>query len=263
MDNPNNDHTRLIADTTGSDFTISDYTIAPEDMARAEELLNFDPLAVPSPVKLTGGGAFKAPERFTVSILPPEKQAPIAAELARLPAAVRAEREHELVTEALKQNSINLRIKAGAGEGASELDRAQLDVAREILDLEAQEFNIQLQLAEVDGWVPVLNEITGEPVIDPKTGQPQVRAIEAIQGDRRKAMEAEAKTLAYRAELLRGIEGDRRIQKALQSTIAAEKRTQQQLADRAEIERLSVEIEREQRIRAQAEILAKRKATEL
>lgn len=262
MDN-STDRASLVADTTGSDFTVTEYTIAPEDMARAEELLNFDPLAVPSPVKLTGGGRFNAPERFTVSILPPDKQASINAELARLPAAVRADREHELVTEALRQNSINLRIKAGAGEGASELDRVQLEVAREIHELEQKEFNIQLQLAEVDRWVPVFNEITGEPVIDPKTGQQQVQAIEAIQGERRRAMEAEAQSLAYRAGLLRGIEGDRRIQKALQSTLAAEKRTQQQLADRAEIERLAVEIEREQRIRAQAELLAKRKATEL
>lgn len=263
MDNPNTDHTRLIADTTGSDFTVPDYAISPEDMPRAEELLNRDPLAVPSPVKLTGSGAFKTPERLTVSILPPEKQAPIAAELARLPADSRAQREHELVTEVLRQNSIELRIKAGPGEGATELDRVQLDVARAIYELEAQEFNIQLQLAEVDKWVPVVNEITGEPVIDPKTGQQQLAEVHAIQGDRRRAMEAEAKNLAYRAGLLRGVEGDRRIQKALQSTIAAEKRTQQQLDDRAEIERLSVEIAREQRIRAQAEILAKRKATEL
>ncbi len=85
MDNQPRNLNPLVADTTGSDFTVASYDIAPEDQDRAEQLLNFDPLSAPSPVRLTGGGAFNAPERFTLAILPPEKQAPIAAELASVP----------------------------------------------------------------------------------------------------------------------------------------------------------------------------------
>lgn len=266
MDNTSTASARLAVDTTGSDFTMPSYDIAPEDQARAQELLsafNADPLATPSPVKLTGGGAFKAPERFTVSILPPDKQGPIAAQLAQVPANVRAEREHELVVAALKQNSTALRIKAGPGEGATPLEREQFAVARDINELEAQEFEIQRQLAEVEKYVPVYNEITGEPVIDPRTGQQQVKAVEIIQGDRRKALEARVKELAYRADLLRGVEGDRRIQKALAQTIELEKQQKQQLADNAEIERRAEEIAREKRITQQAEARAKFKANAL
>jgi hypothetical protein len=266
MDNTSPANARLAVDTTGSDFTMPSYDIAPEDQARAQELLsafNADPLATPSPVKLTGGGAFRAPERFTLSILPPDKQGPIAAQLAQVPASVRAEREHALVVAALKQNSTTLRIKAGPGEGATPLEREQFAVVRDINELEAEEIDIQRQLAEVEKWVPVYNEITGEPVIDPRTGQQQVKGVEIIQGDRRKALEARLKELAYRADLLRGVEGDQRIQKALAQTIKLEKQQKQQLADNAEIERRAEEIAREKRITQQAEARAKFKANAL
>ncbi|UYV14447.1 hypothetical protein [Porphyrobacter sp. ULC335] len=251
---------RLAVDTTGSDFTVPSYDIAPEDQARAQELLsasNADPNATPSPVKLTGGGAFKAPERFTLSILPPDKQGPIAAQLAQVPAHLRAEREHELVVGALKQNSTALRIKAGPGEGASPLEREQFAVARDIDALETEALDIQRQLAEVQKWVPVYNEITGEPVIDPRTGQQQVKAVEIIQGDRRKALEARVNELAYRADLLRGVEGDRRIQRALAQTIELEKQQRQRLAEREEVKRRAEEISRQKRIDKQAETLSR------
>lgn len=263
MDNHSRNQNPLVADTTGSDFTVASYEIAPEDRDRAEQLLNFDPLSTPSPVRLTGGGAFNAPERFTLGILPPAKRGPIEAQLASVAMSDRAQREHELVTAALKQNSVELRIKAGPGEGATELDRAQFSVARDIHELETKELAIQAELAEVEKWVPVFNEVTGEPVIDPSTGQQQLVAVERVQGARRKALEAEAQELAYRADLLRGIEGDRRIQKALQATIEAEKQREQQLAEREEIKRLADELAREKRVREQAELLAKHKGTQL
>lgn len=260
MEDTNPASARLAVDTTGSDFTVPSYDIAPEDQARAQELLsafNADPLATPSPVKLTGGGAFKAPERFTLSILPPNQQGPIAAQLAQVPAHLRAEREHELVVGALKQNSTALRIKAGPGEGASPLEREQFAVARDIDTLETEALDIQRQLAEVQKWVPVWNEITGEPVIDPRTGQQQVKAVEIIQCDRRKALEARVKELAYRADLLRGVEGDRRIQRALAETIELEKQQRQQLAEREEVKRRAEEISRQKRIDKQAETLSR------
>lgn len=262
MEDTNPDRTRLVADPTGSDFTPPSYEIAPDDMELASRFASFDPLATPSPVQLTGGGAFKAPERFSLSILPPDKQAPIAAELARLPANARAEREHELVMEALKQNSIELRIKAGPGEGATPFERERFQIAREIHELETEELSIYAQLAEVEKWVPVFSE-TGEPVIDPKTGQQQVQAVQTIHGDRRKAMEARAKELAYRIDLLKGPEGDRREQRALKATVEAEKQRQQQLAEREEVKRLADELAREKRIRQQAEALARHKGAEL
>jgi hypothetical protein len=260
MDNTTNDHARLVADTTGSDFTVPSYNVAPEDEPRAQELLsafNSDPLATPSPVKLTGGGAFKAPERFTLAILPPDKQAALASQLAQVPADLRAEREHELVLAALQKNSLELRIKAGPGEGATPLEREQFGLAREIHELETEELEIQRQLAEVEKAVPVYNEITGEPVIDPLTGKQMTKLVDRIQGDRRKALEARAKELAYRVSLLQGVEGDRRIDRALAETIAREKQQRQQLADRGEVERMAEEIAREKRIRKQAEARAR------
>lgn len=263
MDNQPTDRARLVADTTGSDFNPPSYELAPEDHELANRFANFDPLATPSPVSLTGGGSFKAPELFTLKILPPEKQAPIAAQLAQLHPDVRAQREHELVTEALKQNSLELRIKAGPGQGATAFERERFSIAREIHELESEELSIHSQLAEVEKWVPVFNEVTGEPVIDAGTGRQQVQAIEHIQGDRRRAMEARAKELAYRAELLKGTEGDLREQKALKATVETEKHRQHQLAEREEVKQMADELAREKRIRQQAEALARHKGTDL
>ncbi|WP_416832993.1 MAG: hypothetical protein ACMUJI_07820 [Erythrobacter sp.] len=262
MDN-NTDRARLVADTTGSEFEPTSYDIAPKDMPLAERLASFDPLATPSPVKLTGGGAFKAPERFTVEILPPDRRAKIEQELAQVPGSQRAQREHELVTEALKQNSVELRIKAGPGEGATPVERERFLLAREVYELENEELAILAELAKVEKAVPVFNEITGEPVIDPKTGQQQMKLIDLIQGDRRKAMEARAAEIRRQIDLLNGFEGDRRLQRALKVTVEAEKARQQQLAEEQEARRRADEIIRNERIEAKAEAYAKNRRNTL
>ncbi|MDC8754847.1 hypothetical protein OIK40_09365 [Erythrobacter sp. sf7] len=262
MDNTTTDRAHLVVDTTGSDFEPTSYDIAPEDRELAERLAQFDPLAVPSPVKLTGGGAFNAPERFSVSILPPDKRGGIEAQLARVPADQRAQREHELVLEALKANSVNIRIKAGAGEGASPVERERLLIAREVYDLENEETSIYAQLAEVHRWVPVFDE-NGARVIDPNTGQQKVQAVEVVQGDRRKAMEARVADIRRQIELLDGFEGDRRLQRALKVTVEAEKARQQQLEEGQEARRRADEINRDMRVEAKAQTYAKHRRSAL
>lgn len=261
-----NDHARLVPDTTGSDFTLNDYAIPPEHQARAQELMdqfNANPIAAPSPVRLTGSGSFKEPERFTAGMLPPDKRTAVEQELAKVPLSIRADREHELVAEALQANSMALRIKAGLGEGSTEFEREQYAVAREIHELEQREIELRLQLAEVEKFVPVYDEISGKPVFDPQTGQQKLTPVEAVRGERRRGFENAIAELVHRIELLRGIEGDRRIQKALRNTVLAEARQKQQLADRAEIERRAEELAREKRLNQQAELLARFKGAEL
>lgn len=263
MEDHNTDRTRLVANTAGSDFTPQSYDIASEDQELASQIASFDPLSAPSPVKLTGGGAFKAPERFTVAILSPDQQAPIKAQLAAVPVEQRGQREHQLVTAALKQNSVELRIKAGPGEGANAFQQERFQLAREIHELGVQEAAIYQQLAEVERWEPVFDEISGERVIDRNTGQQMVKAVEVIRGPRRTAMEVRAKELAYQAELLQGVEGDRREQKALKEAVETHKRQQQQLADEQEARRRGDEAIREERINARAEAYAKNRRSPL
>jgi hypothetical protein len=263
MDTTTNDQARMVADTTGSDFTLPSYDIPPEDFELAERLSQFDPLATPSPVKLTGGGAFNAPERFTLAILPPDKQGPIAAQLAQVPANVRADREHELVVEALKKNSVDLRIKAGPGAGATPVERERFQLAREIFDLENEELAIAVELAKVEKSVPVFDEVTGAPIIDPNTGQQQMQLVNLIQGDRRKAMEARVAEIRRHIGLLDGPEGDRRLQRALKASVEAEKARQQELAEEQDARRMADEINRDQRVKAKAEVYAKHRRNTL
>jgi hypothetical protein len=264
MDNNPTTETLKI-DPTGSDFTPTSYELPAEDKARGEQLLaefNANPLAAPSPVEASESIKFRAPETLTAAILPPEKRAEVERKLGNVSGSLRAEREDQLVREALIENSKAVRVRAGVGEGASPLQREQFALAGDIDRHEREYLDIQSQLAEVEKWVPVFDD-TGKPVIDPDTGQQQVKAIEKIKGDRRGGMEARAQELLYRIGLLNGVEGDRRIQRALAATIEAEKANAQQLAERKEAKQMAEDMAREERVRRNAESIARMKGSKL
>ncbi len=257
--NPNTNADKLTVDPTGSDFNPTTYALAPEDAARGEEILakfNADPLATPSPVEATEGVKFRVPERFSASILPPDKREAVEKQLAAVPPNLRADREHQLVAEALKESSKELRIKVGVGSGATPLEREQFAVAGDIHRLEKEADAIQDELNEIERWQAVYDE-AGKPVIDPDTGQQKMEAVLRVSGERRAGMENRWRELVHRLGLLNSIEGDRRIERALKATIEAEKQRNAQLADRAEAAKRADEILREERIQQQAEALAR------
>lgn len=265
MDNTTPTTETLKIDPTGSDFTPTSYELPAEDKARGEQLLaefNSNPLAAPSPVEASESIKFRAPENLTAAILPPEKRAEVERKLVNVSGSLRAEREDQLVREALIENSKAVRVRAGVGEGATPLQREQYALAGDIDRLAREEWDIQFKLAEVDRWVPVY-DAAGKPVVDDRTGQQKVEAIEKVQGERRKALEAHAASLRYRIELLNGIEGDRRIQRALAATIEAEKANARQLAERREALQMAEDMAREERVRKNAESIARMKGSKL
>jgi hypothetical protein len=256
-DNPDN----LSPDTTGSDFAVPSYDLTPEEAAAVAGIENFDPIAdIPSPAKFTGGD-FRVPERLTASILPPDMAAQVRADLAGIPEHRREEREHELVFEALRRNGIDLRVKGTPDPSLEPYFREVLLIEKEWRELNAEAHSIYQKLAEVSAWVPVFNE-DGSQAIDPDTGQPKVRAVERYQGDARTALEARLREVEYRASLLDGIEGERRIARAMKETAQLRLAHKQAAEDRAEAEALARKMVREERIHERAIALAKRMRTE-
>ncbi len=222
MDNPNTtpetNPNRLAVESIGSDFTVPSYTPEdPADAARIRQLLDeayANPLAAPSPVSVTGGSNVRIPERFTASALSSEQRAAVGAKLVNVPAHMRAEREHQAVMEVMQANALQLRTRSGLGAGATPLQREVFSIAHDIAELERQLDEAGAQLNEIARYELVYDEISGKPSIDPDTGQQYATPIHKAQGERRKGLEQQRAELVYRLGLLRGVEGDRRRQRA-------------------------------------------------
>jgi len=219
-----------------------DFPIDPADAARARELTTFDPVyGTPSPVQVVGD--VRLPKQLKATALPPEARAKVEAELAGVPFERRTEVEGRLVEKYLYQNSFELRAKAGLGEDATPVQRTAFATTRELHDLDMEAYNISAQLGEVARW---------DNVVDPATGKVMPLAIERIQGERRKALEARLREIDHHKHQLNTVEGERRHKQAVKETLDAEKRTRQALEERAEAIRRADESAREDRINAAA-----------
>lgn len=253
------------ADTTGSTLPAAqDYTIAPEDAELANQITNFDPVFdVPSPTTVIGGTHKPVTGELSAKMLPPEAQQEIRQKLANVPVSQAAKRENELVRQYLHEKALEVRIKAGPGAGANEFQRERFHIAAERHQAEREILRITEQLAQVDRWEPVLDPNTGKAVIDPKTGQPQVKAIETVTGERRTGLERRIDELNHKIMLLEGPEGDLRERKALHAAVQSAKAKQAQLEEDREARKLGESMNREERVKAKAEAYAKRGRNQL
>lgn len=215
------------------------YAIAPEDQTLADQLSNFDPVAdTPSPVTRKGGTSEPITE-LSLSMLPPDARMEIKAKLADVPMSRSKEVENKLIGEYLRNKALEVRIKSGLGEGATASQREAFKMAAERANYEREIVRAHEQLAQVERWVPVIDEVTGKQIVNRETGQPEVQAIELIKGDQRRGLEQRIAEMQYRIGLLDGHEGDHRRQKALFEDVEATKARLREL-----------EIEREARSKA-------------
>src|SRR5687768_1294248 len=76
----------------------------------AREIASKDPLSLQGPVSLVDGDNVRLPQTLPLTALSPEMRGPIEQQLASVPPAKRAEVEARLVAEALKTNSLQLRV---------------------------------------------------------------------------------------------------------------------------------------------------------
>jgi hypothetical protein len=234
------------------------------DNATAHQIASKDPVRdLQGPVSLIGGDNVRLPSTLPLTALSPEMQAPILQKLQGVPPSARAATEAQLVAETLHGNSLNLRIMAGGGDNADPYTAEKLSMANEVRLLDQEWLRIETELADVVRWEPVRDPDTGEIVRDPATGEPRSVPITAVQGDRRKAMEAEARRLKAKIEDLQGRGGEHRRREAMKRAVAAENEIKRQLAEDAEAKAMGDQMNRDERIKARAEIYAKHRRSNI
>lgn len=242
-----NDNALSAPDTSGSNVELPSYDIAPEDQALADEITSKDMVwDTKGPTQVVG--AVKFPASIKATGLPPHLRDPIMAQLANVPVDRREAEEQRLVNDALYQNARDVRVVCGPGDGAGPYWREKFNVAFEISELERRILQLGNELAEVERW----DNVDGTPV-----------PVFRVNGDRRAGLDAEHRRLLHNLNLLDGIEGERRLAKALHEDVAQTKALREQLAIQREGEELAAKTVREERVKAIAEAHAKRRRNAL
>lgn len=235
-------------DATGIGFTPKTYELAPEDAELGASIRDFSMNDVPGPV--SGGEGIKVPTQLTASILPPEKQAEVEAALSGLTLTARQQREPQLVQQALEDNHFELMVAMGPGEGATAYQREYFQQLNEGRDIQQQLAAIEADLAEV------VDKRRDE---DPTTGATVWHDVHKLEGQQRTNAEHRRTDLLYRLSLLKGVEGQRRLEKATVDAVEQHKARQAALADEAEAQKRADEMLREERIEERATLYAKSK----
>ncbi|HEX8554454.1 MAG TPA: hypothetical protein VF695_07085 [Sphingomonas sp.] len=216
--------TPLTADTTGSSAIFEkmpSYDISPEDRELADTITKFDPHSVPSPIEVEG--EFRAPERMTSRALPDAMRHEVEQQLVGIPAgAARDEREHDLTMDALRKNSLGIRVRLGLGAGANQYQRETFALQRDIEKLEADAAGIMNSLNEV-----VRLDVVG---VNPATGEQLTNTVYRVEGANRRGLELRHAELMRNLAALEGVEGDRRLKRALYEAVEGEKTARAQLS---------------------------------
>lgn len=216
----------------------------PTEAAIVAQLNTFDPVAdVPSPVEVIGDVRISAqPTLKMLNAELREKAEALLANTDRSPAA-----EERAVLSVLRDNSRELRIRAGAGKGATETQRVMLQQANEMRLLGAEYERIKADLERVADYRSDVDE----------NGRPTPVPVYAINGDRRRAMEARLAELGHQMGLIAGPIGERAVKEANEADLRRIEEARQQVADFHEVRRLAAEIVRQERIQRMAEAHAK------
>ena len=222
----------------------------PADDGLAREIASRDPLSLKGPVTLVDGSNVRLPQALPLTALSPDVRAPIEQQLAKVSPAERPTLEARLVADALRANSLQLRVAGGGGEGTDPYWTEVLLQERRQQELNSAIWRIEAELADA----------TFETVHD-ELGRPQPKAVERIQGQRRLEMTAELNRLDGELQDLNGRGGQLKLKKAMQAAVAARKEIDRQLAEQAEAKEQAVEIVRKERVDALAQAFAKRHRT--
>jgi hypothetical protein len=195
------------------------YDIAPEDRELADTITKFDPHSVPSPIEAEG--EFRVPERLTSKALPDAMRHEVEQQLVGTPAGPqRDQREHDLTMAVLRKNSLGIRVRLGAG--ANQFQRETFALQRDIEKLEADAAGIMNSLKEV-----VRLDVVG---VNPATGEQLTNTVYRVEGANRRGLELRHAELMRNLAALEGVEGDRRLKRALFDAVESEKTARAQLS---------------------------------
>lgn len=239
-------------ETSSVGFNPTSYDIAPEDTALADTIRNFDPVFdTVGPV--TGGEAMNLPETLSLDALNDDLRSRVEVELEGIAAPQREAATPRLVAQALYENAYEIRIAGGPGEDANDYQREQFAVLNDQYEIQQQIARIDEGLVDVIRWEPRFDEL-GKPIAP--------EAIFRTNGPLRDAEIMRKNELSYRLKLLRGSEGERRLQKALYETVQQTKILNEAEEIEVEAKALAASNERQKRVEERAASHAKFLRTE-
>lgn len=250
-DAPNDSALHAVVESTGGPSTAPSYEIAPDDAHFAQSIAAMNVFEdVPPPYQYPSD--WKVPP-LRLTALPPEKQGEVRAALATVAPEHRDAKEQELVANVIRSMRPAIRIQTGVSSQALPFHRAQLGLARQFSDLSKEFVRNEEQLMDVEKIVFDA---------DPVTGEKKQREVFAIEGNRRRIIEARQKELRatmdtlYRADGTPGFVAQRELKKALFESVQLLKQRQAAIDENKEAHARAEKINRERRINERAESLA-------
>ena len=224
----------------GEAFQMPSYDIAPEDEAIAAEIMGLDPVNdVPGPATVTG--RVELPKQVPLSALPPHIAQGIRAEAANCRPESRADFEAAAVAQYLRTHALEARTAIGLGDGATAYHREQVAIAGQARTLLQEWDRLAGDLQSIERWEHNA-QAPDQPI-----------AIMRLSGTAREGALRRQAEIKYQVDLLNGIEGERRLARALRESVAEVKARREAAEDRAEIAKRVEQGEREARIAEEVE----------
>lgn len=228
--------------TTDNDTDLQTYS---------DRILSMDPIEdVPS----TGGHLVNLKNSTpSIEALAPEHQREIQDQLFGLSPAEREEREPELVRAKFRQVLAISRGQTGVGETATQFHKEMSEIAGEFRQMHDQIAYFQKQL----------DRVHFENRFNDQTGKNEPVEVPSLSAERRRGYAANIADLKRRQRLLMnedgsfGIEGAKRLQRAMDQSARTLKRVDEERAIAAEAKRRAAEMVREERINTLAHARAK------
>lgn len=251
---PGSEPLRAVVDNYG---TLSGKTDAiPEDLQPyAKQVLQMDPIRdVPGNVKQLGG---YRPIKLKVDGLPPELRGEVYRKLERMPnmsAEDRAKYEDQFVAEAIRGRQGAIRGLTGVGRDALPFHREQANIAMEVRTLQEKRASYVEQVDKIVDVRKAEDPVTGEIVAEPVYWLPEYKrenfrnVIADIDRNIRLLVDNDGKP---------GIEGKKRLDKALLESAQAVRQRNAVLAEEADAQKLAAERARQARVERRAEVISR------
>ncbi|WP_095010872.1 hypothetical protein [Tsuneonella mangrovi] len=230
-------------------------SIPAEHLPYADQILKMDPINdVPGNVASFGG---VRPIQLKASGLPDDMRSEVYRRLElkpNMPKEDRAKYESQLVEEVVREKRGAIRSQTGVHRDALPFHKEQADIAMQVRDLYRKRDGFQEALDRVVDVTKAEDPATGELVAEP---------VYWLSETKRQAYRNNIADIDRQVRLLVGpdgsfgIEGRKRMEKALAESAALLHRQQQQKANREAIKKRASEITREKYIEEQAQALAR------